>query len=191
MSREPSGTESGELAGRQKIILAVTLALVCVAAVGYAAWPFLPRSDLHEEFLCEKCGLKRLAVSRTVLWVRTSRSEKTEPTPVSRAFAQIDAQPCEHVWNRSRFAFHNSREAGYGGAGLLRLLSKDHALAAELAAIGSRDASLAHEIWASLYRATWRLEDPRARLVDDWWSEGADRKPLGAWYAAHRSQFAP
>jgi hypothetical protein len=69
------------------------------------------------------------------------------------------------------------------------MLSRDEALWRELAAIGRRDGGRAHEIWESLYRSTWDWGDPRVKLVDAWWMDGADRKPLDAWYGAHRSQL--
>jgi hypothetical protein len=180
----------GGLSAHQKIMLVAALVLAGLLLTVYAAWPFLPRGDRHEEYLCRRCGMRRETYSSSVLWFDEKHRDVLAPTAVSRAFEKVDRQPCVHAWNRTRFGIKTWRAAADGGASLLlHMLTRDDGLGRDLVAIGRRDVGLAHDIWEALYASTWSEGDPRMKIVEAWWMDGADRKPVGVWYAEHRSRL--
>ena len=169
-----------------KISLAVIGASILLAVVIPAVVPHRTRSARLDEYLCDRCAMRRETISKWWLGIPVRGSDKIVATSLSRRMAAGKNAKCEHTWVRVYFDYHGTRMKGHGGVNsrlAIHFLVEDDIGAAGLVQYCRETDRRPEIVWHTLFHHL--AEFPRGETSDleSWLFEGkvGDPGAIAAW----------
>jgi hypothetical protein len=162
-------------------VLALTLIFI------FATDAFGRRSDRLDQYLCERCAMKREVISKRRFGVPVGGSDRVASTRLSREMGSGTRFKCDHAWILTFYDFHLPGVSGHGGVNsqfALHFLTESDEGAAGIVSFSRSADRPASAVWQTLFRHLANFPRGETSPLENWVFDGniGETNALEGWF---------